>query len=162
MLQDALQSARLIYHKPLAELLDAALIRVFQGSEKSQIKIIDAGAGTGLNGVELSKLGYSYIDAIDISQEMLGEAKKTNVFTKLICASLNEHNPDIETGEYHALITAGVLVVGHVRPEALDEMIRMVRIGKEDALIFSCRSIRLFASERHVTLSITKIGRGTN
>ena len=144
MFQDALQSARLICYKPLAELLDAALTQVFQGSDKSQIKIIDAGAGTGLNGVELSKLGYINIDAIDISQEMLDEAKKTNVFTKLICASLNEHNPGIETGEYHALITTGALIVGHVRPEALEEMIRMVKIGKEDAFIFAYQSNSLF------------------
>ena len=98
---------------------------------RSRIRIIDAGAGTGLAGAELSKLGYTNIDALDISQEMLNEARKKNIYTKFICAPLAEQrNPEIETGEYHALICCGTLVIGHVRPEALEEMIRMVKKGK--------------------------------
>ena len=86
--------------------------------------------------MELSKLGYTNIDALDISQEMLNEAKKTNVYTKLICAPLNEQrNPTIGTGEYHALISAGTLVIAHVRPEALEEMTRMVMPGMENSIV---------------------------
>jgi len=87
--------------------------------------------------VELSKLGYTKIDAIDISQEMLNEAKKTKAYTRLICAALNEQrNPEIETGEYHALISTGTLVIAHVRPEALEEMIRMVKPGRKNSIGF--------------------------
>ncbi|XP_078378484.1 methyltransferase-like protein 27 [Oculina patagonica] len=128
--KDVMQTAKIAYHKPLADALDAAIKQVFQDKTRSQIKIVDAGAGTGLAGVELAKLGYTNIDALDISQEMLHEAKKTNAYTKLICAPLNEQrNPEIETGEYHALISTGTLVIAHVRPEALEEMIRMVKKG---------------------------------
>ena len=49
-----------------------------------QIKIIDAGAGTGLIGVELKKLGYTNLCALDISAEMLREAKKKEVYTEFI------------------------------------------------------------------------------
>jgi len=64
---------------------------------------------------------------------MLNEAKKTKAYTKLICAPLNEQrNPEIETGEYHGLICTGTLVPAHVRPEALEEMIRMVKTGKDE------------------------------
>ena len=70
----------------MAKALDAAFKKVFQDKALSQIKIIDAGAGTGLAGEELFKLGYTNIDALDISQEMLNEAKKKNVYKKLICA----------------------------------------------------------------------------
>ncbi|XP_078378481.1 methyltransferase-like protein 27 [Oculina patagonica] len=128
--KNILQESQIVYRKPLAESLDAAIKKVFQDGTRSQIKIIDAGAGTGLAGVELSKLGYTNIDALDISLEMLDEAKKKNVYSKFICAPLTEQrNPEIDTGEYHALISAGVLVIGHVRPDALDEMIRMVKKG---------------------------------
>ena len=88
--------------------------------------------------MELSKLGYTNIDALDISQEMLNEAKKTNVYTKLICAPLNDQrNPEIATGEYHVLICTGTLIAAHVQPEALDEMIRMVKTGKEREIFIS-------------------------
>jgi len=128
--KDVLHGAGVAYHKPLAKSLDAAIKQAFPDQKQSQVKIIDAGAGTGLAGVELSKLGYTKIDAIDISQEMLNEAKKTKAYTKFICAPLNEQrNPEIETGEYHGLICTGTLVPAHVRPEALEEMIRMVKTG---------------------------------
>ena len=114
----------------MAEFLDAAIKQVYHDQDKSHIRIIDAGAGTGLAGVELSKLGYTNIDALDISQEMLNEADRKNVYTKLICAPLNEErNPEIETGGYHVLICTGTLVIAHVRPVALHEMIRMVKTG---------------------------------
>ena len=90
--------------------------------------------------MELSKLGYTNIDALDISQEMLDKSTKTKAYTKFICAPLNEkRNAEIATGEYHALITTGTLVIGHVRPQALDEMIRMVKIGKK--ILFMCQFI---------------------
>ena len=117
----------------MAKALDAAFKQVFQDKSRSQIKIIDAGAGTGLTGEELFKLGYTNIDALDISQEMLNEAKKKNIYKKLICAPLTEQRiPEIQTGEYHALISTGALVIAHVRPEALEEMTRMVKPGKEN------------------------------
>ena len=92
---------------------------------------MDAGAGTGLLGVELKELGYTDVHALDISQEMLNEARKKNVYTKFICASLNDQRiPEIDTGEYDALICTGVLIKGHVRSSAFVEMVRMVKIGK--------------------------------
>ena len=119
------------FRKPLAESLDAAIKQIFPGKPQSQIKIIDAGAGTGLNGVELFKLGYTNIDALDISQEMLNEAKKKNIYKNLICAPLTEQRiSEIETGEYHAMISTGTLAIAHVQPEAVKEMIRMVKPGK--------------------------------
>ena len=116
----------------MTESLDTAIKQAFPDKTPSQIKIIDAGAGTGLAGETLNKLGYTDIDALDLSKEMLNEAEKKNVYKKLICAPLNEQrNPDIETAEYHALICTGTLLAAHVRAEALDEMTRMVKPGKE-------------------------------
>ena len=128
--QDVLQGAQVIFRKPLAESLDAAIKQAFPDKTQSQIKIIDAGAGTGLAGLELFKLGYTNIDALDISQEMLNEAKKKNIYKKLICAPLTKQRiSEIETGEYHAMISTGTLAIAHVQPEAVEEMIRMVKPG---------------------------------
>ena len=92
---------------------------------------MDAGAGTGLVGVELNKLGYTNIDALDISQGMLDEAKKKNVYRKYICAPLSDlRTSGIEAGEYDVAISVGVFCVGQVKPEAYVEMIRMVKNGE--------------------------------
>ena len=130
LFQDVLQGAQVIFRKPISESLDAAIKQVFPDKTQSQIKIIDAGAGTGLVGLELFKLGYANIDALDISQEMLNEAKKKNIYKKLICAPLTKQRiSEIETGEYHAMISTGTLAIAHVQPEAVEEMIRMVKPG---------------------------------
>ena len=46
----------------------------FQQFVPTESKVLDAGAGTGLVGVELHRLGYTNIHAMDMSQGMLDEA----------------------------------------------------------------------------------------
>ena len=140
--------ARYVIYKVLAERLGEAVRQVFPDKPKDELKIIDVGAGTGLVGEELHKLGYSDLHALDISQEMLNEAKKKNVYNKLICASLSDQGiPDVETGEFDALICCGTLLMAHVRPSAFVEMIRMVKIGKSllgtDAFWANCVKVQV-------------------
>ena len=111
--------------------MDAAAKQEIPGKPKDKLKIIDAAAGTGLIGVELHRLGYSDLHALDISQEMLNEAMNKNVYKTLICAALSDQQiPEIETGTFDALICGGALFMGHVRPSAFGEMIRLVKSGK--------------------------------
>ena len=87
--------ALLVCHRPQAECLDAA-IKQYLNKPKDEVKIIDCGAGTGLCGVELHKLGYTNLCALDISPEMLNEARKKNVYQKFICTPLNsDQNPEV-------------------------------------------------------------------
>ena len=142
-------TAGVVFRKPLVQCLDAAIKQVFQNKEKDDIMIIDAGAGTGLVGVELKQLGYTNLHALDISQEMLDEAKKKNLYKKLICAPLNDHRiPGIETGEFDALICGGTLITGHVRSSAFVEMVRMLRIGKKNLSKRCQKLIRVETLER--------------
>ena len=107
-----------------------ALKEVYQDKAKDQIKIIDAGAGTGLIGVELKKPGYTNLCALDISAEMLKEAKKKEVYTEFICTSLNgKPIPQIKSGQFDALICGGALSTGRIGSSAFVEMIRMVQTG---------------------------------
>jgi len=81
--------------------------------------------------VELQKLGYTSLCALDISEGMLNEAKKKNVYKKLICAALTDQEiPEIQTGEFDALICGGAMFKGHIRSSALTEMVRIVKTGK--------------------------------
>ena len=99
--------------------------------EKENIRIMDAGAGTGIIGEYLKQQGYTNVDGLDISQEMLDIAKQKNVYKKLICAPLSEKKiSEVPTGEYHVLLSAGTIVYGQVEAGALEEIVRMVKPGE--------------------------------
>ena len=102
------------------------------GSDSTKLRILDAGAGTGIVGKVLQGLGYTNMDALDISQKMLDEAKKLIVYKEFFCAPLSaEPIAEIATDQYDALICVGTLTVGHVKPVAFDEILRVVKPGKE-------------------------------
>ena len=50
------------------------------------IKILDAGAGTGIIGEMLVQQGYRNIDTLDISEEMLNLVKQRNVYRPICLA----------------------------------------------------------------------------
>ena len=91
-------------------------------------RVLDAGAGTGLVGVELHRLGYTNLDAMDMSQGMLDEARGKGVYGNLYQMVMGEPL-DLETGSYDAAICVGVLTLGHAPVHSLDELARIVRPG---------------------------------
>tara|TARA_Y100000590_G_scaffold166093_1_gene190179 strand:- start:1180 stop:1806 length:627 start_codon:yes stop_codon:yes gene_type:complete len=88
-------------------------------------KILDAGCGTGLVGVELKKFGYSNIDGIDFSQNMLDLVPK-NIYKKIEKVDLNKPLK-FKTNMYDVVTCVGTFTYGHVKPQALDEMIRIIK-----------------------------------
>ena len=90
--------------------------------------VLDVGAGTGLCGQALRERGLDHIDATDISPDMLTVAKAKGIYHTLfesdILAGL-----DIEAGIYAGITSSGTFTHGHVGPEAIDELIRLVRSG---------------------------------
>ena len=94
----------------------------------SESRVLDAGAGTGLVGVELRRLGYTDIDAMDMSQGMLDEARRKGVYGSLYRMVMGEPL-DLDTGSYDAVICVGVLTLGHAPAHSLDELARIVRPG---------------------------------
>ena len=134
-------------YQALCQYLNESVKQECQDKSKNEMKIIDVGAGTGLLGVQLHELGYTSLTAVDISAEMLNEARKKNVYKKFICAFLSDQRiPEIGTGEYDALICAGTLVKGHARSSAFVEMIRIVRIGKSFCLVSSINFTTYYAT----------------
>ncbi|CAH3129686.1 unnamed protein product [Pocillopora meandrina] len=102
------------------------------------IRILDAGAGTGGIGEMLKARGYTNVDALDISQEMLNIAAARNIYKKLICAPLKDtHMEEIETAEYDTVLCAGTIVYGQVKPGAIEQCARFVKPG--GLFIFSIR-----------------------
>ena len=67
-----------------------------------------------------------------MSQEMLNSAKNKKVYTKLICAAVNDQRMNgIETAEYDALTCSSAVCAGQVQLSAFSEMLMMVKPGKE-------------------------------
>ena len=94
-------------------------------AKNKDVKIFDAGCGTGLVGLELRKFGYLNIDGADLSQKLL-DLVPNGSYRSLeqidLNKSLNKQN-DI----YDAVMCVGTFTFGHVKPPALDEFIRITK-----------------------------------
>jgi len=90
--------------------------------------ILDAGAGTGLVGVTLAATGYKDIIAMDISQGMLDEARKKNVYKEFHQMVMGE-TLGFKTACFDAVVSVGVLTLGHAPASSLDELVRITKPG---------------------------------
>ena len=74
--------------------------------------VLDAGAGTGLAGKCLADAGFTNMAAMDLSQGMLDEARKKEVYNSFHQMTLGE-TLGFETGQFDAVISIGVFTLGH-------------------------------------------------
>ena len=106
-------------------------VEVFKKYElNKEAFIFDAGCGTGLVGLELKKFGYKNFYGADLSQKLL-DTIPNNLYQRLIKVDLN-NKIDEKNDFYDAVMCVGTFTFGHVKPQALDEF---VRITKKDGLI---------------------------
>jgi len=88
-------------------------------------KILDAGCGTGLVGIELKKYGYSNIEGVDFSQSML-DLVPQGIYKKIEKIDLNKPLK-FKDNIYDVLMCVGTFTYGHVKPQALNELIRITK-----------------------------------
>jgi len=88
-------------------------------------KILDAGCGTGLVGIELKKSGYLNIEGLDFSQDML-DLIPQGIYKNLQKVDLNSYLK-IKDDTYDVIICVGTFTFGHVKAHALDELIRITK-----------------------------------
>lgn len=90
--------------------------------------VLDIGAGTGLCGQVLADLCILPVDGTDISPQMLDQARTKGVYARLfegdILAGL-----DCKEGSYRGVVSAGTFTLGHVGPEGLEEVLRVLEPG---------------------------------
>lgn len=91
-------------------------------------KILDAGAGTGILGQMLHQHGYGNLEALDMSQGMLEQARKKNVYTALHRKVLGEEL-DFASDTYDAVLIRGVFVSNSAPSRSFDELIRIAKQG---------------------------------
>lgn len=99
-------------------------------------KILDAGAGTGLMGETLAKLGYHKLVAMDLSRNMLEEARRKNVYREIHQMVLGK-TLDFADNSFDAVACVGVFAAGHAQPNAFAELIRITKPGGH--IIFTLR-----------------------
>jgi len=93
-----------------------------------EARILDAGAGTGLVGELLVKQGYSNLVAMDMSLGMLEEARAKNAYREFHQMIMGE-TLGFTTDSFDAVISVGVLTLGHAPASSLDELIRVTKPG---------------------------------
>ena len=109
---------------------------VFANYVSREARILDAGAGTGLVGHILCQDNYSNIVAMDLSAGMLEEARKKGAYQEFHQMVMGQPL-GFETDSFDAVVSVGVLTVGHAPPDSLDELIRVTKPGGH--VVFSLR-----------------------
>ncbi len=101
---------------------------IFNKYEKNKDTLIfDAGCGTGLVGIELKKYSFKNFHGADLSQTLLDTVPK-DLYQKLVKVDLNKPI-EVENNFYGGVMCVGTFTFGHVKPNALDEFIRITKPG---------------------------------
>lgn len=111
------------------------LINIWQnklkiGAIATDIKIVDAGCGTGLVGQALDSKGFKNLDGFDLSHQMVEIAEKTQAYRSLRGGcDMTSRIDSFADGQYQVTVCCGVFTLGHVPPIALEELIRITTPG---------------------------------
>jgi len=95
---------------------------------RRDVAIIDIGAGSGIQAVEMKKAGFDTIDALDGSQGMLDIAETKGCYRNLFCKMMGT-DLNIPKGSYDLAVSAGAFHEGHVPKTALRDMVHLVKPG---------------------------------
>jgi len=90
--------------------------------------ILDVGAGTGLVAEFLNQKNDKKIIGIDISSEMLKEAKRKGCYTSVMVADVTK-KIRLKKDSIGAIVSAGTFTHGHIGPNVFDELLRIIKPG---------------------------------
>ena len=90
-----------------------------------EIRILDAGCGTGLVGIELKKYSYINIDGADLSKKLL-DLVPAGYYRNLEQIDLNKPIK-ADNNQYDAILCVGTFTFGHVKAHTLNEFIRITK-----------------------------------
>lgn len=101
-----------------------------ENKDPATLRVADVGCGTGLGGKALTDLGYTNIDGLDLSPEMIIKARESGWYAKLFDGvNINQSLPEDFHNVYDATVCLGVFTPGHVLPEALCQLVQMTHSG---------------------------------
>jgi predicted TPR repeat methyltransferase len=94
--------------------------------------VLDFGCGTGLSGLALKLAGFTAIDGMDLSAEMLAQAEKKGIYRALTHVTSDTR---LATGTYSNIAAIGVIGAGAAPISLLDTL--MHALGRNGRLVFS-------------------------
>jgi len=109
-------------HRTAAEVLARFLTR-------KDLRVLDAGAGTGAAGEALARLGFRDLTAVDLSEEMLAVARSKGIYRRVLTADLSFPVDSLLQDSFDAAVLVGVFSYGQAPSATLDEILRVVRPG---------------------------------
>lgn len=95
--------------------------------------ILDFGCGTGLSGLALKLIGFTQIDGVDLSAEMLEQAKSKGIYRSL--SQIDADGPLSNVHDYAAITAIGVIGAGAAPLSVLDNLFNA--LSKDGFLCFS-------------------------
>ena len=102
---------------------------LLRAAKNTDLSVLDVGCGTGLSGLALKTAGFEQLDGCDISEGMLAKAEKLEIYGRLFACDLNQPPIEAENEQYDAVTAVGVFSFGHIMPDAVDELLRVVKPG---------------------------------
>ncbi|GFR90778.1 Williams-Beuren syndrome chromosomal region 27 protein-like [Elysia marginata] len=100
-------------------------------SDKSQRRCLDLGAGTGLTGERLRKVGYSDFDGVEPNEKMADALKKKGIYKNITVAPIGGDKPlDIPDNSYDLIACGGSFAAGHIPCSAIPEIVRLLKPGQ--------------------------------
>lgn len=84
------------------------------------VPILDFGCGTGLFGQALRSSGFTRIDGVDLSADMLAQARTKQIYTNL--AQIDADGPIPDSTKYAAIAAVGVIGAGAAPLPVLDTL----------------------------------------
>ena len=106
--------------------------------------ILDFGCGTGLSAEALISCGFSTIDGIDISNEMIEIAREKRIYRNLECFNPDKGIP-VRKNEYSIITAIGVISVGAAPISIFDEVFDL--LPKDGLFAFSFNEHSLMVPE---------------
>ena len=87
--------------------------------------ILDYGCGTGLSGSALQAVGFTNIDGLDVSQEMVTLAEKKSIYKKLTVFDPSTKIP-VHADQYKIITAIGVIGAGAAPLEVFDNLFSLL------------------------------------
>ncbi len=99
---------------------------------RPDVRVLDAGCGTGQVGVEFVRRGFSKLDGADLSEQMVDQARLTGAYAELFAnVDLGGDSPvpPRPVDRYDIVVSCGLFLHGHLPPEGLRSLLGNVRDG---------------------------------
>ena len=100
------------------------------------LPLLDYGCGTGLSGAAFAEAGFTTIDGIDVTKEMLDVAREKRVYRNIILADPSAP-PPVEAGSYPMIAAVGVIGIGAAPLSLFDVLMGLLPAGGLFAFSFN-------------------------